>query len=128
MPLSSDPSITLGTQGNVTPVATPLAANAASAGATVDFSANKLGGKIAFTVTFGGAVSATAGALISAFPAGDSAPNFDSTTPYSRVIAAAAGQTRQGSLDVPLGVWKAVIQNLDPTNSFTYGITSSPIA
>lgn len=127
MPLSSDPSVTYNSQGNVVAAGTALAANTTTTGVTVDASANSLGTWLSATVTFT-SVSATAGVTVSIYPAGDATPHFDTTATWQFTVPATGSSTQQTSLFVPTGKYQVKLTNIDATYSVTYGLTSNPVA
>lgn len=127
MALTSDPSVTYNSQGNITAAGTTLAANTTSSGATVDASSNALGTWLSVTVTFT-TVAAVSGVVVAVYPAGDSTPHFDTTAMTTYTVPSAASSTHQVSVFLPTGKYSVTCQNTDATNGVTYGITSNIVS
>jgi len=127
MPLSSDPSVTYNSQGNIVAAGTSLAAGATTSGATVDASSSSLGTWLSATVTFG-TVAGTAGVTVAVYPAGDSTPHYDTAAMWTYQIAATGSTTQQTSIFLPTGKYQVKLTNIDATNAVTYGLTSNPVA
>jgi hypothetical protein len=128
MPLSSDPSVTYNSQGNILATSTSVAASSSRSGSIVDFSSNSLGGWVQVTPTGGTAVAPTNGCQVSIYAAGDSTPHYDYYPIIQQTIAVVANTATPLSFLLPTAKYSVSIVNLDATNAITVGITSNPVA
>jgi hypothetical protein len=129
MALLYDPSITFNAQGNILATSTSIAALATNSAAVVDFSTNSLGGWVQIAPTGGGTVNATNGCLVSIYPAGDSAPHYDTVAIASFTIPITASTQTPQSILLPTGKYSITLKNLDAgSNAITCGVTSNPMA
>jgi hypothetical protein len=128
MPLSSDPSVTYNSQGNILATSTSIAASAAHTGSIVDFSSSSLGGWVQVTPTGGSTVATTNGCQVSIYPAGDSAPHYDYYPLFQQTIAIVASTATPLSFLLQTGKYSITLTNVDATNAITAGITSNPVA
>jgi hypothetical protein len=128
MALSSDPSVTYSSAGNVLANNTTIGAGNNSSGNIVDFSTNSLGGFIAVLCKGGATVNTTNGCQVSVFPASDANGRYDTISIPAFTLTAVASTNAGQSLLVPTGKYSVTLTNLDPANAITAGITSNPIA
>jgi hypothetical protein len=128
MSLSSDPSVTYNSQGNILATSTSIAASASHPGSIVDFSSSSLGGWVQVTPTGGSAVATTNGCVVSIYPAGDSTPHYDYYAIFQQTIGIVASTATPLSFLLPTGKYSISLTNVDATNAITAGITSNPIA
>jgi hypothetical protein len=128
MPLSSDPSVTFNSEGNILATTTSLGSSASSTGNIVDVSANSLGGWVQVYSKGGASVSTTNGCQVSIYPAGSSTPTYDSVAMWTFTIPNTASTVARESILLPTGKYSITLANLDASNSINVGITSNPIA
>ena len=126
MSLSSQPSITWNSQGNILAVSTSIGSSGSSTGNIVDFSQNSLGGWVQVTAAGLTNVSATNGCQVLIYPAGDSTPHYDYYPAWTYTIAIVASTSTPQSIFLPTGKYSITLKNLDGTYGITAGITANP--
>jgi hypothetical protein len=126
--LSSDPSVTYNSQGNILATSTSIAASGSHTGSIVDFSSSSLGGWVQVTPTGGTSVSTTNGCQVLFFPAGDTTPHYDYYPMFQQTIAIVPSTATPLSFLLPTGKYSISLTNVDATYPITAGITSNPIA
>ena len=126
MSLSSDPSVTYNTRGNVLNAAT-ITNGTPNAGNICDFSTNTIGGWITIYCSPGTA-SAVNGIVVQIYAQGDTGGDYDTVVLAGGTIAQTTSTISQQSWLVPTGKYSVTVSNLDATHTVAVSITSNPIA
>ena len=128
MPLTADPSVTMGTTAGALASA-PLAAATATS-FFVDFSSNSLGGFVQIGSKGGSTVGTPNGCLVQAFSTCDGGTTYDNL-PFGGVnfsIANAANTQYYQSFQLPTGKYKITLSNQDASYAITIQATTSTVA
>ncbi len=128
MPLTADPSVTMGTTAGA--LASQSLAASAAVSFIADFSSSLLGGVIQVGSKGGVTVAATNGCLVQAFSTCDGGTTYDNIAfgGVNFIIANAVSTQYYQSFTLPTGKYKITLTNQDATNAITVQATTSTVA
>jgi hypothetical protein len=126
MSLSTDPSMTANSKGNI--INNVTVTNGTPQTATIDFSTNSLGGFVQVW-NVPGTASTTSGLQVQIFATADGT-NFDTVAfaGTNFTIPSVTSTTAVQSVFLPTGKYQINLQNLDASHTVAAYVTSAPVA